>query len=1015
MKVILLVSVLGLAVCTGAWAQASAGFGAVSGYVIEAGAQGMPDATVLLTNPTLGTKEEMITTDDGVFGDESVVPAAGYHLSVTRKGFQSWQSGSFTVTAGQTATFNIPLVAEGGNDKVKAGELPVDITKTGVSDGITPDQVNNLPTNGRRLDQLIPLAPAVTMAESDPGIMVARALPFSNLFLLDGIDATNSYFTQYPGIARQISQDAVQDFQVMSDGYPTEFGRAIGGIVNAATRSGGTGYHGSVYDYWHNRGMQSYDNFAVGANTRQKFDQGGADFGGPIYGKRLFFYLNFEGLYRDGNGVNRITNPLITDLYGNSVLASNCAASAAQCAAARKFLQSQMNVLVPLPVHSQTGLAKIDYRRSDRNTFTFEANAMHYNAPSLAQFEDVAPNGGMLGDPTLHEETRFAQVAWTGTVSPVTQNDLRVGFYQDRIAEVPTQTGLSTGLLGINIAGTTVGSTLPYNVVLPSERRIQVVDNFHRSYGTHLFEAGLDISQTRDYIDSLANPTGLYTYNSLTAFAEDLTPAGTATTPRNYTTFAQTFGNPTRTLTMKEFNFYGNDTWKPTQRLTVTYGLRYERPFLPQPTETNTNYYQTGNVASPWLDLSGRAGIAFMLDSRTVVRAGFGMFYAPFPGVMMDNLFLGNGLYQTQILANPNQTGAPIFPNILPSASAIPTGMTNIAYAAGKLKNPYTEDANIQLERQVYRDWTLTLGFIHTRGYDMWTSTDENLTAPTINKTYAIDNAAGQSVSTYTTPYYTAKNNTNFAQVWQIENGGSYWYNAITGQFKMPLSHGVTVWATYTYSRAKDDLGINSALGFAMVGSSNGNFASDYGPSAYNQPNRAVIRATWSPTLRGGQPAVLRHLVNGWGLSGIATVASGMPVTPLVNVEGQQFSAVTMDYTTSLNGSGGWNRVPFEPVGNLTLPQQHTFDARVARTFSFSERFKGTVAFEAFNILNQQYATMVNAVQYVSVAPLAAGLINGPQSGVMKPVPGFGAGIASQGFPNGFNARTSQLMFRLDF
>lgn len=1011
MRATLLVSLLGLA-CASAWAQAISGFGSVSGFVIQAGSEGLPDATVLLSNKSLGTKVTMVTTDDGVFAVTTVAPAEGYTLQVTRKDFQSWQSAPFTVSTGQTINFNISLEPADSSTKNPASlPLLIDISHTGTTTQVTPKQMDPLPTKVRRLDPLIPMAVAVSESESQPGLVVTRSLPYSNTMLFDGIDVTNNYFVNQPGMARQVAEDAVQDFQVMSSNYPAQYANTIAGVVNAGTRSAGMGYHGTVYDYWRMRGLQARDPYAAGYDTRQMQQQTGANLGGPIYGDRLFFFFNFEGLYRNAEGLNRITNPLIADPSGHAVLPSNCTATAAQCAAAIRFLQPQMNVLVPLSAHSDTGVAKIDYRRSDRNFFTFEANAMHWIAPSLAQVGDVAPNGGMIGDPNLHEETRYAKVDWTGIVSPVTLNDFRIGFSQDRISEMPTPTYLSTGALGISIAGTTVGATLPYGVILPSERRGELVDHFRRTYGTHLFEAGVNLSQTRDYLNGLANPTGLYTYNSLTAFAQDFG----GSTAKNYTTFSQTFGNPSRTFTTKQYNFYAGDTWKATQHLTVQYALVYQKPYLPQPTVTNTTFYQTASVASPWLDLSGRIGIAYMLNSKTVLRAAYGMFYQPFPGVMMDDIFLGNGLYQTQISVNPNQTGAPVFPAIIPSASKVPAGTTDITYAAGKLKNPYTRDLNVQLERQVYRDWTLTLGFIKTRGYDLWTAADQNIAPATATRTYGIDNAAGQSVGTYPTLYYTAKNNTNFAHVWQIENGGSYFYSGVTAQWRMTLAHGFSLWASYTYSHATDDLGPNSAIGFSLAGSTTGDFPVDKGRSAFDQRQRAMIRWTWAPTLDGGYSSLMRHLVNGWGISGIATLASPMAVTPLVLVEGQQFSAITMLYTTSLNGTGGWNRVPFYGVNSLNLGSQRTVDARIARTFSFTERFKGTVALEMFNLLNDQYATMVNQVAFVSTAPLAPGLINGPQAGVMHPVPGYGKGIAAQGFPNGFNARSGQMMFRLDF
>ena len=106
-----------------------------------------------------------------------------------------------------------------------------------------------------------------------------------------------------------------------------------------------------------------------------------------------------------------------------------------------------------------------------------------------------------------------------------------------------------------------------------------------------------------------------------------------------------------------------------------------------------------------------------------------------------------------------------------------------------------------------------------------------------------------------------------------------------------------------------------------------------------DQRQRAVVRWTWQ-RLAQGRSAFVRHVVNGWEFSGIATLASGQPVTPLVVVEERHFSAITMDYTSSLNGSGGWSRVPFDAVNSLTTGSEYNVDARLARTVAFTQRIK---------------------------------------------------------------------------
>jgi len=142
------VCLVGLIPGFGVWAQASTGFGAVSGIVTQAGADGMPEAMVVLSNSTLGTQVTMLTTDDGVFNAAAVTPAGGYALKVTRQGYQTWQSAIFSVSAGQMVEFNVPLQTEGTAAKLNVAGAPapeLEIDKTGTSEQVTPQQVDLLP------------------------------------------------------------------------------------------------------------------------------------------------------------------------------------------------------------------------------------------------------------------------------------------------------------------------------------------------------------------------------------------------------------------------------------------------------------------------------------------------------------------------------------------------------------------------------------------------------------------------------------------------------------------------------------------------------------------------------------------------------------------------------------------------------------------------------------------------------------------------------------------------------
>jgi hypothetical protein len=135
-----------------------------------------------------------------------------------------------------------------------------------------------------------------------------------------------------------------------------------------------------------------------------------------------------------------------------------------------------------------------------------------------------------------------------------------------------------------------------------------------------------------------------------------------------------------------------------------------------------------------------------------------------------------------------------------------------------------------------------------------------------------------------------------------------------------------------------------------------------------------------------------------------------MYVSPVLDVEGQQFTVtnsvntkIAMDYTNSLNGSGGWSRVPFDAVNSLPLGAQFSLDARLSKTVPFTERLKGQFTVEAFNVTNHRNVSAVNTTAFTSIG------------GIISPTPGLGLPIASNGYPFGTTARHVEVAFRLSW
>jgi hypothetical protein len=999
-----------------AWGQGVAGMAGVTGVVRDASGAAVPGAAVVVSNEAKGIRRAMESNESGVFNAPSLPPAEGYSISVSHQGFATWEVKSFQLAVGQTQSFSVTLNVASTSTTVEVDATAplISDANVGVSQIVGQTQIDNLPINGRRVDSFVLLSPGVT-DDGTFGLVSFRGIAAGNAFLTDGNDTTNSFYNENAGrtrISTQLSQDAVQEFQVVSNGFSAEFGRAMGGVINTVTRSGTNDTHGTAYWFFRNRTLNATDRYANGLNAPEWRHQAGASLGGALKKDKLFYFMNTEIVKRNFPGQNRIVNNSLTDPTGNFIPVSSCTATAAQCAAAINFIQRQMNVLVPRTVSSVMGFVKLDWRPSDKNSFSLSMNAMHWRSPYGIQTQAVLTNGNMIGgNGNSTVETRYGKLSWTSILTPSLVNEVRYGWFKDRLSD-PAAGDLwppETGGLSISVAGAAVGAAQAYPRTYPSEQRHQIVDNLSWTKGKHSAKFGFDFQTTGDWMNQLYNGNGSYSYSNITAFAKDF--SGNTTGVKSYSSFSQAFGNPIHSFRTTDINFYAQDMWRVNRRLTLNYGVRYERSFLPQPSMTNPNWQQTGRVPQTNKNIAPRFSLAYNLNDKTILRAGYGIFWARFHGNLMDTLFLGNGLLQTSVSINSTQAGAPVFPNVLSSAAGLPAGSVQLTLAGDDFHNPYTQQGNLSIERQFGKDYGLSVSYMWSRGIGLFTQRDLNLgpLGPAVN--YRILDAAGNQVGVFPTQVYLFANrvDTRYSKILQVENGGQSWYNGLAIQLQKRMSHGLIAQVSYTWSHAIDTANQQGASW--NIGSNynnatyNGNYSFDKGSSALDQRHRAVINWLWAPRFTRSNSTAARFLVNGWQLSTITTMASAKPWSPTVSFSGStssQFPGINLAYA-SLNGSGGWNRVPFLPVGYLDVDRVFRVDGRITRALPFTERVKANLIFEAFNMFNTQYNTAINTLMYQA------------SGGALKPYANVGNGTQSQGFPDGTNARRAQVALRINF
>ena len=611
---------------------------------------------------------------------------------------------------------------------------------------------------------------------------------------------------------------------------------------------------------------------------------------------------------------------------------------------------------------------------------------------------------------------RYGRLAWTFLPASSTVNEFRFGWFKDKQFDyVSDELALpGIGLLGITIQGQlNVGTAVNYPRLNPSENRFQFADNITWIRGRHTWKLGGDVMNTQDYNDNLQNRTGSYTYPTFTAFALDL--SANPTGAKRWQNYSQGLGDSIVDFTVRDYGLFFQDQFRVTSDLTLNMGVRYDYSALPQPIAAsdqlvNPDYPATGRIPTANTNFAPRLGIAYSFNkSRTVLRAGYGIFYSRYPGGLINTFFTRNGMFQPSVNLNgtvpPDLLTGPVFPNRLPSSyQAGPAGNVDLIFPARDFRNSYTEQGNAAIEHELTRNLGLTVSYLWSRGLHLSTVRDINVGSTGDTVVYRINDASGQAVGTYATPTYRRVNRVNpkWGHAYVVDSGGNTYYGGLAVQLRKRLSHGFESSLAYTWSHAIDYNQGPAGNNIFYDRGPTSVFSSDYrgekGSSVFDQRHRLTISSIWAPAVTTTN-RIMSLLLNNWQLSQVSTFASAPPATAVVTISGAPFAGAA--FNGSLNGLGGSTRVPFWPVNNIDIDRIAKVDARLTRIVKISERIALHLNMEAFNILNHTYFTNVLTQAYTAT------------NGVLSPQPRFGQGSATGGFPDGTNARRLQVSMRV--
>src|SRR5262245_36399775 len=376
---------------TPAYSQGGASFAQLNGTVLDANGAAIVKGVITLRN--LDTNQAYTTTtNDAGFYIVPNLPPGKYELTVTSTGFGKYTQTGIALTVGQAATVNVTLKVSVEESISVTGETPlIEPTRTEVSQVIETKQIASLPISGRLFTDFALLTPGVATGRTSLGttftefeitqISFGGMRSFSNLITVDGADFINSN----TGLQRATpSQESVQEFRVVNNSFGSEYGRALGGIVNVVTKSGSNDWHGSIYDYFQNSALNARSLLQPeGTSKTLRQNQFGATLGGPVRKDRTFIFMNYEGQRRAESPV-----------YPPSLL--NIRTTIRRAKALLGIPDEDLSVLKIK--NNDYGFARVDHQLTKNNCLSARYNIEDARDPN--QLVGNTEDGGGIGTPS---------------------------------------------------------------------------------------------------------------------------------------------------------------------------------------------------------------------------------------------------------------------------------------------------------------------------------------------------------------------------------------------------------------------------------------------------------------------------------------------------------------------------------------------------------------------------------------------------------------------------------------
>jgi outer membrane receptor protein involved in Fe transport len=1009
-----------------AWSQANTG--TISGEIRDPSAAVVVGARVRLIDVQTGVERQGLSNDEG-FYKVALVPAGTYRMVTEASGFKSVEVQNIHIDVNQNLTIPVTLEIGQTSESISvtgAAEL-VDTVSGSVKEVVDESRVRELPLNGRNVLQLQQLVNGAVYAGSGdqqantPAFQVNGGTLFTNNYTLDGGEHSDSFFNSaitFP------NPDAIQEFSIQTSSYSAEYGRNRGATVNAVTRSGSNGFHGTLFEFVRNSTFDARDFFGVRGVAPFKRNQFGATLGGPIIKNKTFFFFAWESTrergaptvatfqtlspaMRTGN-FSELSKPIIDPLT-NQQFPGNVIPVSRLSLPALNFL-SKYTPVPNLPGRLFSGfnngtfdrdqyIGRVDHEFSSRDRvfvrYLFNHDSSLINRGSFTDwFQDQHFNRQSVTGNETHTFSPGLINSFTFTFNRVTTFiDVIPHFDWNSLgSNLPTTVPNQKGWTIVALPGYfSAQNGVPWDV---RRNTFNISNSTTWIRGKHTLRFGTQITryQLLQFYEYLSD--GSITFSG--QFTGD--PASDFVLGRIASIRQDSPG--LNTLRQTLWGFFASDDYRLTPRLTVNLGMRYEPYFGFRELHHDVVAFRPGQQSkvwpqaplgqlfqgdpgvpdslfpAEWKNFAPRFGFAWdaLGNQKLAVRGGYGIFFDSIAGIRLNRFPLNQPfLLDVTVFDRPLEDpflGKSPFPYQPPSTPeqksayqfVTPTGVSS---ANANMATPYTQQWNLTLEEQLPLGLVLSTGYVGSKSAKLFGSRNIN---PAI---YAPGATVANTQDRRLYPL--------FGPIEDEHTVGYSQYHSLQMLLRRRLSAGFTLQAAYTLSK---NTGYTGSQSEGSLGTRNAlNSRLDKGILSLDATHVISASTVWQLPSPAGS-TLLRTALGGWEASGIVQIQTGFPFTVRSGVDnsrsGQGLDSADLVGTPSLTSGSRGQKVQqwfntkayavnavggFGTVGIDTLrgPGLWNADIGMNKNFRLGERRELQFRSEFFNIFNNVNLATPNA------------------------------------------------------